>query len=162
MTLRRSLKLQICGALLLLSLVWICSPAFGAAEDDSKGQRVLVPHDLQKIGEGGDTLCPATKKYCNKIRAEGQVPAGTFAFFAVEPVLTSPKVWIQPLISGMRKDGTFSGLINLGEEGNGPGEYFKIYVLACKDKDHLEPGPEPDGLPKDCLASEPVEVFRTR
>ncbi len=165
MSMWKSFRIQVCGSVLLLSLLGACSPAF-IAESSAQGRgeepKVLFPTDRQKIGEGDDPLCPLSVKYCNKLRAEGQVPRGYSPFFAVEPVLVSPKTWIQPVISGVRKDGTFSGLIHLGEPLNGAEEYFKIYVLACKNKERLQTGDELMGPPKDCLVSDPVEVFRTR
>jgi hypothetical protein len=99
---------------------------------------------------------------CYKIRAEGQVPSGLTPFFGVEPNLVSPKVWIQPPIRGVGGDGTFSGLVYLGKEHNGVQQYFKIYVLACKDPQRLHNGEEILEFPKDCLVSEPVEVYRAR
>ena len=148
----------------LLLLFGACSPALTIerrTEDQSKELKVLVPKDGQRIGEG-DSLCPAAQKFCNKLRAEGRVPSGYAPFFGVEPIAVSPKIWIQPVIQGTRSDGTFSGLVYLGEEFNGAGEYFKIYVLACKDKERFHTGDVSMGAPKDCLMSEPVEVLRTR
>lgn len=160
----KTLKIESSGIFLLL-LLGACSPALTiekGPEERSKELKVLVPKDGQRIGEGDDSLCPAAQKYCNKFRAEGRVPAGFAPFLGVEPLLVSPKIWIQPVIQGVRADGTFSGLVYLGEEFNGAGEYFKIYVLACKDNERFHTGDTSMGPPKDCLMSEPVEVFRSR
>ncbi|HKH47676.1 MAG TPA: hypothetical protein VKM72_23715 [Thermoanaerobaculia bacterium] len=151
---------------ILLCLLGACTPT-ATAQDSGLQQKgsapeVLVPQDRQRIGEENDPLCPAAPKACYKIRVEGRVPDGLTPFLGVEPVLVSPMTWIQPAIRGVRGDGSFSGLVYLGQENKGTEEYFKIYALACKDEERLHEGDQLHQLPKDCLVSEPVEVFRVR
>ncbi len=152
----------------ILGIFLVCCPGVvrpALTQSDApprKDLAVLAPKDGQRIGEGGDRLCPAKQTYCNSIRAEGRVPAGYTPFFAVEPVPVSPKTWIQPVIQSVRADGTFSGLVYLGEELNGAGEQFKIYLLACRDRNELHTGDVIFETPKGCLVSDPVEVIRTR
>ncbi|HXO22824.1 MAG TPA: hypothetical protein VOA87_23145 [Thermoanaerobaculia bacterium] len=134
-----------------------------AAAGSSTGQvEILSPKDGQHIGAEGDALCPSAPQPCFKIRAEGRVPEERFPFFAVEPVLVSPKMWIQPLIHRARQDGSFSGLVYLGKEGNGALQYFKIYLFACERQDRFSDGDTMFNPPTDCLVSAPVEVYRER
>lgn len=90
------------------------------------------------------------------------MPSGLTPFFGVEPILVSPTIWIQPTIRGVGKDGSFAGLVYLGEEHNGAKEYFKIYVFACRDPQRLHQEERIQVLPKDCQVSDPVEVYRVR
>jgi hypothetical protein len=152
--------------LLLLAARVPVTAALGNAESNGSTPQVLSPENNQKIGEGNDSLCLPAMKTCDRIRAQGRVPSGLHPYFAVEPVLRSPLTWIQPFVRGIAKDGTFSGLVHLGEAPHGAQEHFKIYVIACK----TEPESFYDGrqidiendVPKDCVTSEPVEVFRVR
>src|ERR1051325_9021524 len=99
---------------------------------------------------------------CSLIRAEGPVPANTTPFFAVEPVAVSPRMWIQPRIHRVKRDGSFSGLVNLGEAHKGAKQWFKIYVFACANPNRFREGDEIVKLPDDCAVSDPVEVYRER
>jgi hypothetical protein len=160
----RALQFGFCC--ILVSLLAACT-ATATAQDSGRQQEgsapeILVPRDGQHIGDGDDALCPAAPKACYKIRVEGQVPADFTPFLGVEPMLVSPMTWIQPAIRSARGNGSFSGLAYLGDEDKGMGEYFKIYVVACKDEERLHEGDQVHQLPKECLVSEPVEVFRVR
>ena len=53
-------------------------------------------------------------------------------------------------------------MVYLGTEREGAGEKFNIFVLADKNKERFREGQILPGLPKDCIASEPVTVLRTR
>src|SRR6185436_11120708 len=101
-------------------------------------------------------------KPCSRIRVEGRVPENTTPFFAVEPLAVSPRMWIQPRVHKVKRDGSFSSLVNLGEMHNGARQYFHIYLFACASSSRFREGEEIVTLPADCLASEPVEVFRER
>ena len=153
---------------LLSALLYLLGACISAVTTQNRGTQniaapeILAPQEGRRIGEENDPLCPAAPKACYKIRAEGRVPDGLTPFLAVEPLLVSPRTWIQPPVLGVREDGSFSGLVYLGEEHNGVEEYFKIYVFACKDSERLHEGDQIHQLPKDCLVSDPVEVFRVR
>jgi len=122
---------------------------------------ILLPADKQHIGVAEDPLCERDKP-CNRIRAEGRVLENTTPFFAVEPVAVSPKIFIQPRIHRVKGDGTFSGLVYLGEMHNGVRQWFKIYVFACSNPNRFHEADEIVKLPDDCAVSDPVEVFRER
>lgn len=159
----RVLKVELWS--IVLMLLGACSPmitAQGEEESRAAALEILVPTHGQRIGEGDDPLCPASEEACYKIRAEGRVPDGFTPFFGVEPVKESPTIWIQPTIRGIRRDGTFAGLIYLGEKRNGMAEHFKIYLLACEDEKRFHTEATIRELPADCLVSDPVEVYRTR
>src|SRR5438132_12559688 len=74
----------------------------------------------------------------------------------------TPRIWIQPAITGVKQDGRFTGMVYLGTEREGAGEKFNIFVLADKNKERFREGQILPGLPKDCVASDPVTVLRTR
>lgn len=122
---------------------------------------VRSPQNGQHIGEEGDPQCEP-RRPCSKIRAEGWVPAQRKPFFVVAPIKAAPMMWVQPLIVGINADGTFSGLVHLGESNNGARQYFKIFVLACDAEDRFFDGQEISEFPGDCEASAPVEVYRER
>lgn len=132
------------------------------AEEGNARTVLLAPTEGQHIGAAQDALCPETEKTCHKIRVAGRVPEGRAPFLAVEPVQVSGRLWIQPPIHGKKPDGSFSGLVYLGEPHNGAGESFKIYVFGCADEDRYKEGEQILQLPKDCLVSDPVEVYRER
>jgi hypothetical protein len=151
-------------AALVSSMLAACVSALAVERADAQGTGVpelLSPKNKQRIGEGEEDGCRAAPAACYRIRAEGRVPSGLTPFFGVEPIAESPKMWIQPEIRGIDKDGTFSGLVHLGEEHIGAKEYFKIYVLACRttrfhnDEQIIE-------IPKDCAVSAAAEVYRVR
>lgn len=128
----------------------------------SSAPQIRFPKNGQHIGQSGDAACPNPEQACYKIRAEGTIGAAATPFFAVQPVMATPQMWIQPLIPAARADGSFSSLIYLGEPAVGAGQYFKVYLFACKDADRFREGDVLRQLPTDCQVSEPVEIFRER
>lgn len=86
--------------------------------------------------------------------------AGRTPFIVVGPVKASPLKWVQPLIDRANENGTFSGLVYLGESHNGARQWSKIYVYACASDDHFAEGDGFADPPDDCEVSEPVEVYR--
>lgn len=146
------------GTVLLLAVA--CTSAVTACGGDRPA--VLSPTHQQRLGEGDDPLCPPAPAACYKVRAQGRTPGGSTPFFGVEPTMESPAIWIQPPIRGVGDDGSFAGLVYLGEDHNGARQYFRIYVFACRDPQRLHQGERIQELPADCLASDPVEVYRTR
>jgi hypothetical protein len=122
---------------------------------------VRTPRDGQHIGEPGDPLCE-DQEPCAKVRATGWATGDRTPIFLVAPVKAAPRMWIQPRIIGHGADGTFSGLVNLGESHNGARQWFKIFVLVCSSPNRFAEGEEITEMPSDCDVSEPVEVFRER
>ena len=148
--------MRISTCLLIVALACVSASHMAAANPE-----VRSPQDGQKVGIPGDPLC-ATDKPCAKIRAVGWIEKGRVPFFAVAPVKAAPRIWIQPPVTGVRADGTFSGVVNLGESHNGAGEWFKIYVFGCESPDRFAETDEIVKLPTDCDISDPVEVYRER
>ena len=124
---------------------------------------VLSPREGDRIPrEGQDTLCPEGSP-CTRIFVEGRVEPGYWPALAVAPIVApTPRIWIQPAITGVKKDGRFTGMVYLGTEREGAGEKFNIFVLADKDKERFHEGQILTAIPKDCAASDPVTVLRTR
>jgi hypothetical protein len=135
--------------------------AKAAQAREPAGPQILVPRDGQRIGDGDEPLCPKAPDPCRQIQAEGRVPRGLTPFFGVEPIKASPAIWIQPAIHAVREDGSFSGLVYLGESQHA-GETFKIYLFACQDRDRFREGEQIRRLPQDCTTSQPVTVTRAR
>jgi hypothetical protein len=122
---------------------------------------IRSPADHQQIGEPGDPLCPPGEAPCFKIQVEGWVPRQRAAFFAVEPLQVSPRMWIQAPVR-VSSDGSATGLVQLGERDNGAGQLFRIFLFACADPNRFHQGDEPRELPKDCEVSAPIQVLRVR
>ena len=129
---------------------------------NSDAPAIRTPKDQQHIGVDGDPLCPPGTKPCSKIRVEIYVPKGTTPFLAVEPVLISPKMFIQAPIHGVRSDGTTSALVHLGEDDNGAKQFFKIHLFACKDPNRFREAEQIVHFPSDCAVAESIEVYRER
>ena len=123
---------------------------------------VTRPAAAQKVGADGDTVCPKSEPACFRIEAEGRVPKGTHAFFAVEPELWAPRLHIQPRIHSIGDDGSVNGSIYLGNEVDGVGEFFRIYLLACKTDNPFDARKIVLRVPATCEASSPVRVYRVR
>ncbi len=124
---------------------------------------VLSPRDGDRIPrEGQDTMCHPDSP-CTKIFVDGRVEPGYWPTLAVAPIAApSPRIWIQPAVTGVKQEGRFTGMVYLGTEREGAGEKFNIFVLADKNKERFREGQILPGIPKDCIASEPVTVLRTR
>ena len=132
------------------------------AEHPDSAPQILAPTNGQRIGEDGDPQCPPSPAPCSKIEAQGKVPPGLAPFFGVEPRMSSPWIWIQPPIHSIQSDGTFTGLVYLGEAHVGMQEKYTIHLFACKDRERFQEGERIRQLPKDCQKGESVEVYRTR
>lgn len=122
---------------------------------------IVSPADKQHIGVKDDPLCESDKP-CTRIRAEGRVPEKLTPFFAVAPLQVSPRMFIQPRIPKVKRDGSFSSLVYLGEAQNGARQFFQIYLFACENANRFREGEEIVAVPADCAVSDPVEVFRER
>jgi len=142
----------------IVMLAALCSTSIAPVADTPE---VRSPVNGQRIGEPGDPQCEP-KQPCSRIRAEGWTPSGRTPFLVVAPVKASPRKWVQPLIDGVAANGTFSGLVYLGESHNGARQWFKIYVYACESAEQFVEGDEFTDRPAGCVASEPVEVYRER
>ena len=151
------------AAAIILTLCRCTSAASAQQEKQTAAKEpvILSPADKQHVGVKDDPLCENDKP-CLRIRVEGRVAENMTPFLAVEPVAVSPRMWIQPRIHKMKRDGSFSGLIRLGEAQNGARQYFHIYLFACQSPSHFREGDEIVTLPSDCAVSDPVEVFRER
>lgn len=97
-----------------------------------------------------------------RAEAEGRIAKGRVPFFAVEPAAVSPQTWIQPRVHSAGDDGTVTGTIYLGEEDNGAGQKFRIYLLACRSNDPFGGEKVIQRVPKSCVASGAVTVERVR
>lgn len=128
------------------------------------GNRPVVtqPRNGQRIGGAGDTACPKSEPACFRIEAEGRVPSRTHAFFAVEPEKWAPRLHIQPRIHSIGDDGSVSGSIYLGNDVDGVGEFFRIYLLVCKTGNPFKGQKTVLRIPATCEASSPVRVYRVR
>lgn len=78
------------------------------------------------------------------------------------PLNAAPRIWIQPPIPAVKRDGTFSGMVYLGTEKVGAGEKYNILVFSCQNKQRFREGEVLMGLPDDCVVSDPVTVLRTK
>jgi hypothetical protein len=142
---------------------WLAVPLLiSCALRAADGPVVTYPANRQKIGGRNDTACRSAKQPCFKIDAEGVAPKGMHPVFVVEPLNASPRMWIQPRIHSVAADGLVTGTIYLGEEDHGANEFYKIYLLACRDADILGSRKSILRVPKGCLVSPAVKVFRVR
>ncbi len=155
--------------LLAAGLVAGLAPAVAAAEEgaDSAFPVVLSPHDGDQIPRPGeDTSCKESGP-CRMIYVKGRLPTSSsgdrpWPFLVVAPLNAAPRIWVQPPITSVRRDGTFEGMVYLGSERAGAGEKFNILVLTHPNKERLHEGDVLMQLPSDCLASDPVTVVRMR
>ena len=124
---------------------------------------VLAPRDGDRIPrEGEDTMCP-DRTPCTRIFVDGRVAPGYWPALAVAPIAApTPRIWIQPAITGVKEDGRFTGMVYLGTEREGAGEKFNIFVLADKNRERFREGEILTAVPRGCVASDPVTVLRTR
>jgi len=74
----------------------------------------------------------------------------------------APRIWIQPPITAVKRDGTFNGMVYLGTEKAGVGEKFNIFVFACQNQQRFREGEVLMKIPDDCVVSDPVTVLRTK
>lgn len=149
--------MKVAAVILLASVCAV--PAQRAAATSQP--EIRSPMSGDRVGKPGDVECEP-KEPCSRIRAEGWVPTGRTPFFVVGPVKASPRKWIQPAVGPVSPNGTFSGLVYLGESHHGARQWFKLYVYACESPDRFTEGDELTEVPPDCEVSEPVEVYRER
>ncbi len=142
-------------------------PAAAEESADTAYPVVLSPQDGDRIPRPGkDTSCKESGP-CRLIYVKGRVPTSgsgdrPWPFLAVAPLNAAPRIWIQPPITSVRRDGTFEGMVYLGSAKAGAGEKFNILVLTHPNKERLHEGDVLMELPSDCLASDPVTVLRVR
>ena len=96
-----------------------------------------------------------------RVVVRGRVPPASTPFLAVAPLNATPRIWIQPRVVGVRRNGMFDGIVYLGTPDGGVGEKFTILVFACDKDDRYTEGEVVLSLPTDCRVSEPVTVTRT-
>jgi hypothetical protein len=150
------------GALLL----WLQGAGWAleseAQHDTATGPIILSPEEGAEVPRDGiDPPCPPQGP-CPKVIFKGRVPEGLWPFIGVAPLSMSPKIWIQPDVQFVKKDGTFESLIFVGSERHGAGERFHLFLFACAGKGHFSRGQTISILPEDCQVSDPVSVLRTR
>lgn len=162
MSRKKTLSIFLCLGFLILRL-----PIMVLAQDSTNqaqnqpSPEILAPLDGVTVPRPDDPSCPKLGP-CRKINVEGSVPKGYWPFLAVAPINASPRIWIQPAIITVKKDGTFIGFVYLGSEHVGAGEKYNIFVFAHKDQKRFSEGEVLMELPKDCLISDSVTVLRSK
>lgn len=100
----------------------------------------------------------------------GRVPQGYWPFLAVAPLGSAPRIWIQPPISAVKKNGTFNGAVWPGTKEAGIGDKYHVLIFAHKQKEHFHEGQVLMGIPpqceanstKECIVSDPITVVRIK
>jgi hypothetical protein len=159
------------GGLVALFIVCVCSAAVIAQRDSKptgsatsvvRTPILISPKHRDTVPRAGvDPPCKSGSG-CSVVNVEGQIPPGLTPFLAVAPLLASPRIWIQPNVIAVRRDGSFDGIVYLGSERIGIGERFTIYVLGCKSSARFRPEEIIENLPSDCVSSDPVTVTRAK
>lgn len=133
-----------------------------ALQKEAAGPEVLSPKDGARVPrKDQDPPCPEQGP-CTKVYVEGRLTAGSWPFLAVAPLNAAPRIWIQPPITAVKRDGTFRGMIYLGTDRVGAGEKYSLSIFACQNKQRFRQGEVLMGVPDDCVASDPVTVLRTK
>ena len=133
-----------------------------ALQKEAAVPEVLSPKDGTRLPrKEQDPPCPEQGP-CTKVYVEGRVAAGSWPFLAVAPLNAAPKIWIQPPITAVKRDGSFTGMVYLGTERVGAGEKYSISVFACQNQQRFSQGEVLEAIPADCTASDPVTVLRTK
>jgi hypothetical protein len=155
--------LGVATALFSLGLFGGALGTAAAAEKKQLAPRVEVtaPKDGERIPRKDQDPCPE-RGPCQKIYVTGHVETGYWPFLAVAPLNAAPRIWIQPPVVTVKKDGSFMGMVYLGTERIGAGEKFSILVFAHKDKMRFREADVLMSVPDDVVASDPVTVLRTR
>lgn len=146
---------------LLLATMALMPLNGAAAPADLQIPEVRSPENGTNIGAPGDRYC-RHEGFCDEITARGWIPEERSAFFVVAPRKTPGRIWVQPPITHVNRDGTFSGLVHLGKLDEGAGEKFDIFALACPAGFQLVDGQIIFAMPEDCEVSDAVEVTRER
>ncbi len=150
--------------LLIVLALGIGSAAAAPSAADDEYPEILSPKDGDRVPrQDEDPACPE-KGPCTKIYVEGRVPPGQelWPFLAVAPLNAAPRIWVQPPITSVKRDGTFTGMVYLGTDKVGAGEKYNLLLLAHRDKDHFKEGQVLMAIPENCDASDPVTVLRTK
>jgi hypothetical protein len=157
-----SLGALVVGALVAVPLAGLAQQPRPPLSQATPATQILSPKDGERVPrQGEDPPCPEQGP-CTKFHVEGRVAPGTWPFLAVAPVLAAPKIWVQPPIVALKKDGTFSGMVYLGTEKVGAGEKYNLLVFACQDKQRFREAEVLTSVPADCGVSDPVTVLRTK
>lgn len=157
------LLIRVTFILMTLGLIWgFATASSSAAEDDYP--EILAPKDGDEVPRTGeDPACP-DEGSCSMVYVKGRVPAGRelWPFLAVAPLNAAPRIWIQPPITAVKRDGTFIGMVYLGNDKVGTGEKYNLLILAHQDREHFKEGQVLMAIPDDCETSDPVTVLRTK
>jgi hypothetical protein len=133
-----------------------------AEEGSAADPVILSPEDEARVPrEGVDPPCP-DRGPCPKVFLKGRVPEGLWPFIGVAPLSMAPKIWIQPAVAFVKKNGEFESQILVGSERDGSGERFHLFVFACAEKEHFRTGQILTAVPEDCRVGDPVSVLRTK
>lgn len=98
-----------------------------APQKEAPVAEVLSPEDGARVPrKDEDPSCPEQGP-CTKVYVKGRVATGYWPFLAVAPLNAAPRIWIQPPITTVRRDGTFTGMVYLGTEKVGAGEKYNIH-----------------------------------
>jgi hypothetical protein len=149
---------------LVCTLVAATVPSLGQPRDRQSEPpiaEIISPKDGDRVPQEGDPPCPE-RAPCTKIFVEGRVGKGYWPFLAVAPLPAAPRIWIQPPITAVKRDGRFTGMIYLGTERVGAGHKYNVFIFAHKNRNRFSEGEVLMGVPDDVVASDPVTVLRTR
>lgn len=125
--------------------------------------QVLSPKEGERVPrQGEDPPCPGGKEPGPCAYVAGRVATGSWPFLAVAPLNAAPKIWMQPPINAVKKDGTFNGMVYLGTDKVGAGEKYNILIFACQNQQRFKEGEVLTSVPADCGVSDPVTVLRTK
>src|SRR5437867_4282844 len=106
-------------SLTVLCVVTTSSPAVTQGQSAGSAKEavlaeVLSPKDGDRVPrKDQDPPCPE-RGPCTKIFVDGRVEKGYWPFLAVAPLAAAPRIWIQPPVTAVKRDGSFSGMVYLG------------------------------------------------
>jgi hypothetical protein len=156
------LRVMVVGVLVASPLIGLAQQSRPPLSQETSALQVLSPKDGERVPrQGEDPPCPEQGP-CTKLHVEGRVVPDAWPFLAVAPVLAAPKIWVQPPIVAVKRDGTFSGMVYLGTEKVGAGEKYNLLVFACQNQQRFKEGEVLTRVPDDCASSDPVTVLRTK
>lgn len=159
---RVSLGATLMWVLAVAPLPGLAQEAGTASQEEAPIAEVLSPKDGAQVPrKGEDPSCPEQGP-CTKVYVTGKVTRGFWPFLAVAPLNAAPRIWIQPPITAVKRDGTFTGMVYLGTERVGAGEKYNIFVFAHQDEQRFKEADILMSIPKDSAVSDPVTVLRTK
>jgi len=150
------------GVLTATPLPGLAQQPSSPLQTETSAPQILSPKDQDRVPrQGEDPPCPEQGP-CTKINVEGRVTPGSWPFLAVAPLLAAPRIWIQPRITTVNRNGTFSGMVYLGTDKVGAGEKYKLLIFACQNQQRFRERDVLREVPNDCVVSDAVTVLRTK